>query len=108
MCVRVGSEESNGKPIAKVNETEQDSADQIHASSQPEKCGQYTDRNQQATVEDDLAPGFPAAAVHRESCACVVFSEDPCDRKKVRHLPEKQNREERKRNRIDFAARGCP
>src|SRR5262245_15132617 len=104
MSVSIRPKKRNRRAVSKIDEPEQRRSDHVKHSRKPEKCRQYADRNQGATVEDDLPARAPPAPIHRETRASIVLSEDPCDSKKVGHLPKEENREQRERHSVYFAA----
>src|SRR5205823_5676149 len=91
--VCVGPEERDCEAVAKIDEPQKDRADQISHAGQTENCRQNTDRNQRATEKNNLTAGSFTADVDGEAGASVVFREDPCDGKEMRHLPQKKNSE---------------
>src|SRR5262249_2763958 len=89
-------------------EAEQNGAQKVNHAGQSEERRQDADGNQRAAVQDDLTACTFTADVNRKTGAHVVFGENPGDRKKMWHLPQKENREERQRNGVHFPSRGRP
>src|SRR5262245_39738976 len=104
MRMRVRPEKSDCESIAEINEPEQNCAQQIGHSRKSEECRQHAYRDKRAAVKHDLSAGLFAARMYREARSSVVFGEDPGDSEKVRHLPEKQDCEQRQCYGVDFAS----
>src|SRR3954464_14994596 len=84
-----------GESDAKVEQgtSEDNGTDQVDLSSHAHVTGQQTDRNQGNRIGDDALRGRSSILFdnwqHLDAALLIIFPIEPCNREKVRKLPDK-------------------
>ena len=87
-------------------------AGEIDRAGHADERGREAERQQRQRVDDGLTPRAAAVGLehrqHREPRPRVILAIDPCDRQKVRQLPQENDAEEDPRALRQLVERRCP